>query len=106
MSLNLTDWNTSNFLIDLPPAPLARLLKTLIDTSGAPCHLFEWDRPGDVWVEILRAARAVLAADEDSDSVLGLAQALLDAPDRARARLLLALGSAEGAYRTGRCAQR
>lgn len=98
MSLNLTDWNTTNFLTDLPPAPLARLLKTLMDTGEASCHLFDWQRPGDVWVEMLRAARAVVAADEATDSVLGLAQAVLDAPDNVRARLLLALGTVEGAY--------
>lgn len=98
MSLNLSDWNTTNFLTDLPPALLSRLLKTLMDTAEAPCHLFDWQRPGDVWVEMLRAARAVLAADEASDSVLGLAQAVLDASNNVRARLLVGFGTAEGAY--------
>lgn len=97
MTWNSDHWNADAFLFDLSPAQFAHALKTMVDAVDSPGRLLDWQRPGDVWVEVLRAARAAL--DENTDhAIVQFAQAILSATDRARARLLLALGAAEGAY--------
>lgn len=96
--LNVFDWELDDLLSNLPSTQLTYMARETIEASGIPSFLMEWTQPDEVWAEFVAAARKVFDRKRVAKRLRRFVEAVLQAPDEARARVLLAVGATEDAY--------
>ncbi|WP_313913062.1 ankyrin repeat domain-containing protein [Tahibacter sp.] len=96
--LHVFDCDLDDLLSNLPSAQLTYMARETIEASRVRSFLMEWTKPNEVWVEFVGAAQKVFDRKRASKRLRHFAEAVVQAPDDVRARVLLAVGATEDAY--------
>ena len=96
--LNVFDYDLDDLLRNLPSAQLTYLARATIEASRTKSFLMEWTKPDKVWAEFAEAAQKVFDRKRVSKPLRQFAEAVVEAPDDVRARVLLAVGATEDPY--------